>query len=142
MRQDVHFVTLSTPDLDAARRFYVDGLGWEPLLDVPDEILFFPIAPGLVLGLFEAEKFAQDVRSDAATSASGVSLAHNVGSPEEVVDLAARFVALGGREVVAPEPGAFGGIFHAIVTDLNGVLWEIAHNPGWHVAADGTVSFG
>jgi catechol 2,3-dioxygenase-like lactoylglutathione lyase family enzyme len=142
MRQDVHFVTLSTPDLDAARRFYVDGLGWEALLDVPDEILFFPIAPGLVLGLFHAEKFAQDVRADVAVPASGVTLAHNVGSPAEVVDVADRFVALGGRQVVAPEPGAFGGIFHAIVSDPNGVLWEIAHNPGWHVADDGTVSFG
>jgi catechol 2,3-dioxygenase-like lactoylglutathione lyase family enzyme len=142
MRQDVHFVTLSTPDLDAARRFYIDGLGWEAFLDVPGEILFFPIAPGVVLGLFEARKFAEDVRAAAPMAASGVTLAHNVGNETEVVELAERFVSLGGRAVVAPEPGAFGGIFHAIVADPNGVLWEIAHNPGWHVADDGTVSFG
>lgn len=141
MRQNVHFVTLSTPDLDASRRFYIDGLGWEALLDVPGEILFFPIAPGLVLGLFDAASFAEDVRADASVTATGVTLAHNVDSEDEVVEIAARFVALGGREVVSPEPGAFGGIFHAIVADPNGVLWEIAHNPGWSVADDGTVSF-
>ncbi|RWZ61089.1 VOC family protein [Labedella populi] len=141
MRQNVHFVTLSTPDLDAARRFYVEGLGWEALLDVPGEILFFPIAPGLVLGLFEARKFAEDVGASEPTGVAGVTLAHNVGSESEVVDTVERFVSLGGREIVAPEPGAFGGIFHAIVADPNGVVWEIAHNPGWHVSDDGTVSF-
>ena len=60
----VHFLTLSTPDLDAAREFYVRGLGWEPLLDVPGEILFFRIAPGTVLGLFDAAKFAEDLSPD------------------------------------------------------------------------------
>lgn len=141
MRQDVHFLTLSTPDLDAARRFYVDGLDWNALLDVPGEILFFQIAPGLVLGLFDAEKFAEDIGSDGPTPASGVTLAHNVDSPEAVLDLVDRFTGAGGTIVVPPEPGAFGGIFHSIVRDPNGVMWEIAHNPGWHVADDGTVSF-
>lgn len=140
MRPSVHFVTLSTPDLDAARRFYVGGLEWEPLLDVPGEILFFQVAPGMVLGLFDAEKFAEDVRAASAVAAGGVTLAHNVDGPDAVVDAVARFAGAGASIVVAPEPGAFGGIFHAIVRDPNGVLWEIAHNPGWHVSDDGTVS--
>lgn len=142
MRQDVHFVTLSTPDLNAARDFYVGGLGWEPLLDVPEEILFFQIAPGVVLGFFDAEKFSQDVRGGGPVPASGVTLAHNVGSPDAVHEAVDRVTRAGGSVVVPPEPGAFGGIFHAVVRDPNGVLWEIAHNPGWHVADDGTVSFG
>jgi catechol 2,3-dioxygenase-like lactoylglutathione lyase family enzyme len=141
MRQNVHFVTLSTPDLDASRRFYVDGLAWTPLLYAPGEILFFQIAPGLVLGLFDAAKFAEDSGADAPVAASGVTLAHNVGSADEVAGTVDRAIAAGGSVVVPPEPGAFGGIFHAIVRDPNGVLWEIAHNPGWHVADDGTVSF-
>jgi catechol 2,3-dioxygenase-like lactoylglutathione lyase family enzyme len=141
MRQDVHFVTLSTPDLDAARGFYVDGLEWTPLIDVPDEILFFQIAPGLVLGLFDAAKFAEDTGADVPVPASGVTLAHNVGSADDVTEMADRAITAGGSIVVPPEPGAFGGIFHAIVRDPNGVLWEIAHNPGWHVTDEGTVSF-
>jgi hypothetical protein len=28
------------------------------------------------------------------------------------------------------------------VQDPNGIIWEIAHNPGWQVAPDGAVSFG
>ena len=45
MKQQAHFITLSTPDLDAARAFYCDGLGWTALLDVPGEIIFFQVAP-------------------------------------------------------------------------------------------------
>lgn len=44
MDQHVHFVTLGVTDLEAGRRFYVDGLGWEPLLHVPGEVLFFQVA--------------------------------------------------------------------------------------------------
>jgi hypothetical protein len=47
--------------------------------------------------------------------------------------------AAGGTVLTAPEEGAFGGVFHALVRDPNGVVWEVAHNPGWWVGADGTV---
>ena len=60
MDQRMHFITLATHDLEAARAFYQDALGWEAKLDVPGEILFFQVAPGLLLGLFDAAKFAED----------------------------------------------------------------------------------
>jgi len=41
-----------------------------------------------------------------------------------------------------PQQGAFGGIYHAHVSDSNGLIWEIAHNPGWSIGDDGAVSFG
>lgn len=140
----VHFTTLATPDLDAAREFYVHGLGWEPLLDVPGEILFFQVAPGLVLGLFDAVRFAEDLgRSEAGRSgAQGVTLAHNVDGEAQVRAVTATMAAAGGTVLTSPRPGAFGGVFHAHVADPNGVVWEIAHNPGWAVDDDGTVRLG
>lgn len=143
MRQQVHFVTLATPDLDAARRFYRDGLGWEPLMDVPGEIIFFQTAPGQVLGLFDADKFDRDQGLAPGTSRpAGVTLAHNVGGPEEVrwtVDAMSR---AGGTVLTSPRRGEFGGVFHALVRDPNGVVWEIAHNPGWRVDGSGRVVLG
>ena len=48
-----------------------------------------------------------------------------------------------GATVLKPaQEGAFGGIFHGHVVDPNGVIWEVAHNPGWSIHDDGTVSFG
>ena len=138
----LHFITLATPDLDAARRFYRDGLGWEPTIDVPGEILFFPVAPGLMLGLFDAAKFEQDNGIPGSGAAiSGVTLSHNVDDEQAVRDAVERVRAAGGTITKEPQPGAFGGIYHAQVQDPNGVLWEIAHNPGWRVEADGTVAF-
>jgi catechol 2,3-dioxygenase-like lactoylglutathione lyase family enzyme len=34
----VSFITLAVPDLDAARAFYVDGLGWEAALEVSHNV--------------------------------------------------------------------------------------------------------
>jgi catechol 2,3-dioxygenase-like lactoylglutathione lyase family enzyme len=158
----VHFITFSTRSLDAARDLYVHGLGWTPLVDVAGEIIFFQVAPGVVLGLFDAEKFAEDLRPGASGTAtgdihqsgtapgkppgtppgiSGVTISRNLGSPEEVTALAAEFVALGATLLKAPQPGAFGGIFHAHVQDPNGLIWELAHNPGWRIDENGAVHF-
>lgn len=142
MKQQIHFLTFATADLDAARRFYREGLDWTPLLDVPGEILFFQIAPGLVLGLFESGKFAEDLEQEASSArVSGVTVAHNVGSEDEVRKTVDALAAAGATIIKPPQPGKFGGIFHALVRDPNDIVWEIAHNPGWHVDADGTVVF-
>jgi catechol 2,3-dioxygenase-like lactoylglutathione lyase family enzyme len=141
--QQVHFTTLATADLDAARRFYVEGLGWRPLLDVPGEIVFFQVAPGAVLAFFEAGKFAQDLgRGPARPEVSGLTLAHNVADRDAVRALVDAMVAAGGTVLTPPEEGAFGGVFHALVADPNGVVWEVGHNPGWSVDPDGTVRIG
>ncbi|MET4541193.1 catechol 2,3-dioxygenase-like lactoylglutathione lyase family enzyme [Arthrobacter bambusae] len=146
MDQRLHFLTFATKDLDAARAFYKDGLGWDPAMDVPDEILFFQIAPGLMLGLFDAEKFDQDLGATAPTAptagVSGVTLSHNVGSPEEVTSTIDALAAAGATVLKPAQAGAFGGIFHGHVKDPNGIVWEIAHNPGWGINDDGTVVFG
>jgi uncharacterized protein len=142
MDQRLHFITFATPDLDRARAFYKDGLGWEPLMDVPGEILFFQVAPGLMLGLFDAEKFDQDLASGTQTvGVSGVTLSHNVGSAAEVSRTIDALVAAGATLVKPAQAGAFGGIFHGHVKDPNGIVWEIAYNPGWRIDEDGTVVF-
>jgi catechol 2,3-dioxygenase-like lactoylglutathione lyase family enzyme len=142
MEQNVNFITFATSDLDAARRFYRDGLGWSPLIDVPGEIIFFQVAPGLVLGLFDAIKFDEDLRRPPTTTgALGVTLAHNVGHRDEVVRVVEQLIAAGATVVLEPQESVFGGIFHGIVSDPNGVIWEIAHNPGWRVEDDGAVTF-
>jgi catechol 2,3-dioxygenase-like lactoylglutathione lyase family enzyme len=141
MDQQLHFITVATRDLDAGRSFY-GTLGWTPALDVPGEIIFYQVAPGLLLGLFLDDKFAQDAGLDARPAPSGVTLSHNVGSPAEVDKLVSAMAAAGATILKEPRDGAFGDIFHALVRDPNGIVWEIAHNPGWHIGEDGTVDIG
>lgn len=139
MDQRLHFLTLATPDLGAARGFYCDGLGWTALLDVPGEIVFFQLAPGLVLGLFDAEKFVEDVEGAITDpSISGLTLSHNVDSPESVDALIDAALAAGATLVKAPQRAAFGG-YHGHFADPNGVVWEICYNPGWSIDSAGNV---
>ncbi|GAB2762645.1 VOC family protein [Salinifilum aidingensis] len=141
MDQRTHVITLATDDLHAARSFYVDGLDWQPALDVPGEIIFFQTAPGMLLGLFDTEQFHGDIGSATpGTGATGISLAHNVDSTEEVDATVRAAVEAGGTLVKTPQRANFGG-YHGHVTDPNGVLWEICHNPWLRFAPDGTAEF-
>src|ERR1700755_1120586 len=45
--------------------------------------------------------------------------------------------------VIGREPAAtFWGGYSAVFIDPDGHPWEVAHNPGWTVNADGSVSLG
>ncbi len=96
-----------------------------------------------MLGLFDAEKFDEDLqREHTSVGATGITLSHNLGSRDEVTATIAAMKAAGGTVLKPAQDGAFGGIFHGHVADPNGIIWEVAHNPGWHVDDDGTVSLG
>jgi uncharacterized protein len=140
MERSANFVTVATADLDAARAFYVEGLGWSPLLDVPGEILFFQVGSGVTLGMFEAGNFAADlgVAPGSVLPITGLTLSQNVGSSAEVDQVIAAAQAAGAAIVKVPQQAAFGG-YHGHFADPNGLIWEIAHNPGWSVDPDGTV---
>lgn len=135
----LHFVTLATRDLDQARRFYTQGFGWEPQLDVPDEIIFYPVGPGLLLGLFQSDKFARDAAGAQPAEPGGVTLSYNVPTETDVQPLVDRLVAAGGQVAKPVQQSDFGGIVHGMVKDPNGIVWEIGHNPNWTIRPDGTV---
>jgi uncharacterized protein len=141
MEQRITLVTLGVTDLDAARRFYLDGLGWEALQDA-GEAVFLQMGPGLVLALYGRADLARD-----AGTATGpvppppLALAHNVASEDEVHRVVAQMAEAGGEVVARPSRAAWGGVT-AYVADPDGFRWEVAYNPGLVVAADGTVRMG
>ena len=136
MKQSVSLVTLGVADYARAKAFY-EGLGWRATLDV-EETAFFQ-ANRVVLTLWSREKLAADlgIRDDGATW-GGIALAHNVGSREEVDEVVERARALGAEVTRQPSETFYGGYAGAI-RDLDGHVWEIAFNPGFGLAADGSV---
>jgi catechol 2,3-dioxygenase-like lactoylglutathione lyase family enzyme len=137
----VNYNTLGTRDLAAARRFYVDGLGWQPTFEVPDEVVFIQVAPGLLLTLWWADKLDADV-GDGSRSSEGTpaaSFAHNVASNEEVIAVIEQARAAGAVILKEPKMSFFGGL-QGYFADPSGFRWEIAHNPNWSVGPDGTVA--
>jgi len=147
MEQRLSFLTLGVPDLEAARRFYVDGLGWEPTLEVADEVVFVQVAPGLLLTLWWAEKLEADAGATAGPPpaewrGAGFVLSHNVGSDDEVRSILAAAEAAGATIIKPAERSADFDGFHGHFADPAGFRWEIAHNPGWRVDPDGRVHLG
>lgn len=137
MEQRLQLVTLGVAELARSRRFYSDGLGWAPVLDLA-EVVFYQVGHGLLLSLFPLSDLGADA-GHAATSGTPFSLAHVVDG-ERAVDVAVeRLRAAGGTVLKEPQPAAFGG-YHAYVADPDGHRWEIAHNPGLSIGPDGAVS--
>lgn len=102
----------------------------------------YQVGHGLTLGLFEAAKFSADLgRVDDPVAISGVTLSHNLEGPDEVRATFDAALAAGATSLKEPQFAAFGG-FHAHIVDPTGIIWEICHNPGWSVAADGMVTIG
>jgi hypothetical protein len=143
MQQRLDLITLGVPDLDAARRFYVEGLGWSVTFEVPGEVVFLQVNHGLLLALFGAADLEADVGTGeaGATRASPVSLAQILPGEDDVIAVLRRAEAAGGSVLKQPQRAAWGG-FHGYVADPAGFRWEIATNPGWAVAGDGRVHIG
>jgi len=143
MEPRVTFITLGVADLHAARRFYVDGLGWTPTFEVADEVVFIQVGHGLLLALWGADDLVADSGHAWPNGSvpAGFALAHNVDSDDAVVEVLDQAAAAGGTILKPAQRADFGG-FHGYFADLDGVRWEVANNPGWSVAPDGRVAIG
>lgn len=125
MQQRLNFITLAVADVARSRAFYVEGLGWDPSFEAPGEVVFLPVADGVVLSLWARQGFADEVGVP-GTGIPPMTLAHNVTSADEV-DEVLRVAASAGAVV---EPGRrrdWGG-YSGYFVDPDGFRWEVAHN--------------
>ncbi|HKP89132.1 MAG TPA: VOC family protein [Thermoleophilaceae bacterium] len=137
MEQRVSLATLGVRDLRRARAFY-EGLGWTTRAGPDDDVVFFQ-AGGMVVALWDRAQLAEDSGVADSGGWGGVTLAHNVRSPEEVDRVIAQAEAAGAE---IPRHGAetFWGGYSGVFVDPDGHPWEVAHNPRWRLADDGSVT--
>jgi uncharacterized glyoxalase superfamily protein PhnB len=67
-----------------------------------------------------------------------MTLAHNVGSREEVDRIVAAAADAGATVTKAPVETFYGG-YAGFFRDPDGHVWEIAHNPGFTLGPDGAL---
>jgi hypothetical protein len=139
MDQRLSLVTLGVGDLARSRAFY-EALGWNTNAAPDDDVVFFQ-AGGMIVALWSREKLAEDSCVADSGGWGGITLAYNARSPAEVDEVIAAADAAG---ATIPRAGAetFWGGYSGIFIDPDGHPWEVAHNPHWTIADDGSVRLG
>jgi predicted lactoylglutathione lyase len=136
MDQRLSLVTLGVADLGRALRFY-EALGWKRGNDDAG-VVFFQL-PGFILALWDRASLAEDAQVKDTGGFGGVALAYNARSKADADAVIAEAVAAGGRVLKQPHDTFWGG-YSGYFADLDSHVWEVAHNPGWSIDAEGKVS--
>ncbi len=136
MEQRVSAITLGVADVGRSKAFY-ESLGWAGQSPPGADVVFFQ-AGGIVVGLWGREQLAEDSAVADNDGWGGVTIAHNVDSPESVDRVLAEAEAAGATIGRAGSKAFWGG-YNGVFLDPDGHPWEVAHNPYWPIAEDGTV---
>ena len=138
----VNIVTLGVRDLAAATAFY-ERLGWEASPASQPSITFLRTG-GAVVALYGWDDLAVDARlpagsaGDRLESFGGTTLAINVSTPDEVAACLDAAEAAGARLLKPAEQADWGGV-SGYFADPDGHAWEVAWNPFFPLADDGTI---
>jgi predicted lactoylglutathione lyase len=136
VEQRVTLITLGVSDYARAKAFYA-AMGWSPALEVEDTAFYQ--GNGVIITLWGREKLSPDMGiPDDGARWSGIALAHNVGSREEVDELIERARGNGAEITREPSETFYGG-YAGVFRDLDGHGWEVAHNPGFGLDDRGNV---
>src|SRR5262245_18186161 len=137
MEQRLSLMTLGVDDVGRSKAFY-DALGWRG--QEVEQTVFYQ-AGGMAIVLWGRDKLADDdgIESGDASAWGGLALAQNVRSREEVDEIVAAAARAGGRVTHSPQETFYGG-YAGYFADPDGHMLEIAHNPGFTLAADGSLA--
>jgi len=133
----VTILTLGVADLDKATDFYRIVLGTPP--NTSSEGITFIELPGTWIALYPLERLAADISPGipvARMGFSGITLAHNARSRNEVVEIVRRAESAGARVVKEPQDTFWGG-YSGYFADLDGYYWEVAWGPMFEFAENG-----
>ena len=127
MDQRVSLITLAVADMEKSAGFY-EALGWTRV-ETQDGVIAFDLI-GQPLGLYPKAAMAEElgIPEDQIGGFSGLTLGHNVPEKADVAPLLAKAEAAGAK-IIKPAQDVFWGGHHGYFADLDGHIWEVAHNP-------------
>ncbi|HTT21301.1 MAG TPA: VOC family protein [Candidatus Sulfotelmatobacter sp.] len=137
MEQRVSLITLGVGDLQRSRDFY-ERLGWKRVNAKTDGIVFFQVG-GMGFALYPRIALAKDANiSPEGHGFSGITLAYNTRTRDEVDAVLAQAVTAGAK-LLKPAQDTFWGGYDGYFADPDGFLWEVAFNPFFPIAEDGSI---
>ena len=134
-------VTLGVADLERSIAFY-EALGWERRASsVPGVIAWFSLG-SCYLGVFARADLAQDAAiADPGPPPrfGGITLAINL-ETDAAVEVALETARAAGATILKPAQMAIFGGLSGYFADPDGHPWEVAHNPGFPLDAEGRIT--
>jgi catechol 2,3-dioxygenase-like lactoylglutathione lyase family enzyme len=134
MTPSISVITLGVDDLERAVAFYRDGLGLHSAGIVGSQfeygaVAFFDLQRGLKLAVWPRRSLAHDAGLEPTpSSATDLSLGHNVSNKAEVDTVMAQAEAAGAKIVKRAQDTFWGG-YAGYFQDPDGHLWEVVYNP-------------
>ncbi|WEK04447.1 MAG: VOC family protein [Candidatus Devosia phytovorans] len=135
MEPRISLVTLGVTDLARSIAFY-EALGWQRSMKEAEGVAFFQLG-GLILSLYP--DLAKDAGTPDIKGPGAFSLSHNVRAEDDVDVIVDKLVLLGATITAPTRTMPWGGRV-AYLADPDGFSWEIAWNPDFPIAGDGTIS--
>ncbi|HAH19600.1 MAG: glyoxalase [Omnitrophica WOR_2 bacterium GWF2_43_52] len=136
MKPHITVITIGVNDLEAALRFYREGLGFPTDGIIGKEfehgaVVFIQLQPGLRLALWPRKSIGHDTGLVvSSTSPTEMTLGHNVTSKAEV-DAVMEKARAAGAVIVKAAHETFWGGYSGYFQDPDGHLWEVVWNPQW-----------
>ena len=135
---NVSIITLGVENLTESTRFY-EKLGWINTVASQNSVTFLQ-GDSVVLGLYGRQALAEDAAVDNTPAGfRGVTLARNFASETDVDAYFELAISAGAEAIKKPEQVFWGG-YSGYFADLDGHLWEIAHNPFFQQTPSGQLS--
>jgi uncharacterized protein len=130
MNPHVGFITLGVSDLNRAKQFYSQGLGWPIQVDQGHFVSFSPANGSSALALYPRSVLADDagVPPDGG-GFRGITFSYVVRSDERV-DAVLDEAERAGGEIVKPAQTARWGGYFGYFADPDGYLWKVVVGAG------------
>jgi predicted lactoylglutathione lyase len=138
MSPHISLITLGVADIAKATAFY-EKLGFVISKKASEASVSFFKAGGIVLAIWSRASQKQDANAnDLWTGNGGIVVAQNVASESEVEAMMAK-AETAGACILKPAAKTFWGGYNGYFADPDGHVWEVAHNPFWHLDENGRV---
>lgn len=134
-------LTLGVADLNKATKFYEAVLGTHP--NTSYEGVSFIELPGTWISLYPLENLAKDISPEILVNRSGfsgITLAYNAFSKDQVIAIIERAKSAGARVIKEPQDTFWGG-FSGYFADLDDYFWEVAWGPMFEFTENGELKF-
>ncbi len=137
----ITMISIGVNDVAKATEFYKHVLNTPP--NTSSDAITFIELPGTWLTLYPLDKLAKDISPHVPATRnafSGITLAYNAQSKDEVVAIMER-AKLAGAKIAKEAQDTFWGGFSGYFADLDGYYWEVAWGPMFEFEDTGNMKF-